>query len=60
MGGDGRNAVIEETKKRGMKTYLPPLVPFGSPAWPAKITPGPGPGSIEQLPKNENGVSPHF
>jgi hypothetical protein len=46
MGGDGRNAVIEETKKRGMKTYLPPLVPFGSPAWPAKITPGPGPGSI--------------
>jgi hypothetical protein len=60
MGGDGRNAVIEETKKRGMKTYLPPLVPFGSHAWPAKITPGPGPGSIEQLPKNENAVSSHF
>jgi len=50
MGGDARNAIIAEAKKRGMKAYLPPLVPFGSHAWPAKTTPGPGPGSIEQLP----------
>ncbi len=51
MGGDGRNAIIDADKRLGMREFLPPLVPFGSHEWPLKITPGAGPGSIEQLPK---------
>jgi hypothetical protein len=50
MGGDARDAIIAETAKRGMKAFLPPLVPFGSHQWPALITPGPGAGSLSQLP----------
>ena len=49
MGGDARAAIIAETEKRGMKTVLPPLVPFGSKQWPALVTPGPGPASIADL-----------
>jgi hypothetical protein len=49
MGGDGREAIIAETGKRGMKTFLPPEVPFGSHQWPALITTGSGPGSIADL-----------
>ncbi|MGF7160645.1 hypothetical protein FHS85_002276 [Rhodoligotrophos appendicifer] len=49
MGGDARDAIEAETKKRGMATFLPPLVPFGSHQWPALITPGDGPGTIKQL-----------
>ncbi len=49
MGGDARNAVIAETRKRGMKTFLPPVVPFGSKQWPTLITPGPGAASLDDL-----------
>jgi hypothetical protein len=49
MGGDGRKAIIAETGKRGMQTFLPPVVPFGSKQWPALITPGPGPASLADL-----------
>ena len=49
MGGDARAAIIAETEKRGMKTFLPPLVPFGSKQWPALVTPGPGPATIADL-----------
>ncbi|BBC00605.1 MULTISPECIES: hypothetical protein [Bradyrhizobium] len=49
MGGDAREAIIAETKKRGMTAFLPPLVPFGSKQWPTLITPGPGPATIADL-----------
>jgi hypothetical protein len=49
MGGDARAAIIAESEKRGMTAFLPRLVPFGSKQWPALVTPGPGPGSIEAL-----------
>src|SRR5499427_855672 len=47
MGGDGRAAVIDETKERGMTPFLPPAVPFGSHQWPTLITPGIGPASLD-------------
>ena len=50
MGGDGRKAIIADTAKRGIKTNLPPAVPFGSHQWPTLITPGPGPTSLDDLP----------
>ena len=50
MGGDGRAAIIDETKKRGMTSFLPPAVAFGSHQWPALITPGSGPASLADLP----------
>lgn len=49
MGGDARVAIAAETGKRGMTTFLPPVVPFGSKQWPALVTPGPGPASIADL-----------
>jgi hypothetical protein len=49
MGGDAREAIIAETKKRGMTPFLPPLVPFGSKQWPTLITTGPGPATIADL-----------
>src|ERR1700719_4629355 len=49
MGGDARVAIAAETGKRGMTTFLPPLVPFGSKQWPTLVTPGPGPASIADL-----------
>jgi len=49
MGGDARIAIATETGKRGMTTFLPPVVPFGSKQWPALVTPGPGPASIADL-----------
>jgi hypothetical protein len=49
MGGNGRKAIIAETTKRGMKTFLPPAVPFGSHQWPTLITPGPGATSLDDL-----------
>jgi len=49
MGGNGRKAIIAETAKRGMKTFLPPAVPFGSHQWPTLITPGSGPASLADL-----------
>jgi hypothetical protein len=49
MGSDARLAVIAESEKRGMKPFLPPLVPFGSKQWPTLVTPGPGPATIADL-----------
>jgi hypothetical protein len=49
MGGDARVAIAAETGKRGMTTFLPPAVPFGSKQWPALVTTGPGPASIADL-----------
>ncbi|MFY9771280.1 MAG: hypothetical protein WAK04_13745 [Xanthobacteraceae bacterium] len=50
MGGDGRAAIIDESKKRGMTPFLPPAVAFGSHQWPTLITPGSGPASLADLP----------
>lgn len=49
MGGDARNAIISEMKKRGKEAHLPPLVPFGSNQWPAIVTSGPGPRTLDDL-----------
>jgi hypothetical protein len=50
MGGDARQAVIGEDKKRNIPVNLPPQVPFGSHQWPTLITPGSGPTSLADLP----------
>ena len=50
MGGDARQAIIDEDGKRGIPVHLPPQVPFGSHQWPTLITPGPGPKSLADLP----------
>jgi hypothetical protein len=50
MGGDGRQAIIDEDAKRKISVTLPPQVPFGSHQWPTLITPGPGPKSLADLP----------
>jgi hypothetical protein len=50
MGGDARNAIIAESAKLGIKPSLPPAVPYGSRQWPMRITPGPGPASLADLP----------
>jgi hypothetical protein len=50
MGGDARAAIVAESAKRGTQPFLPPAVPFGSKQWPMRITPGPGPTSIAELP----------
>lgn len=49
MGGDGRQAIIDEDAKRNIKVNLPPQVSFGSHQWPALITPGTGPKTLEDL-----------
>jgi hypothetical protein len=50
MGGDARQAIIDEDIKRNMPVTLPPQVPFGSHQWPTLITPGPGAKSLADLP----------
>ncbi len=50
MGGDARTAIIAESAKLGIKPSLPPVVPFDSKQWPMRITPGPGPASLADLP----------
>jgi hypothetical protein len=50
MGGDARQAIIEEDAKRNISMNLPPQVPFGSHQWPTLITSGPGPKSLADLP----------
>ena len=42
MGGDARQAIIDEDKKRNINVNLPPQVSFGSHQWPTLITPGKG------------------
>jgi hypothetical protein len=55
MGGDARKAIIAESPKYGMKSFLPPAVPFGSHQWPALITSGIGPASLDDLPEPISG-----
>src|SRR5271165_6116341 len=50
MGGDGRQAIIDEDAKRKINPTLPPLVPWGSHQWPMLITPGPGPKTLADVP----------
>jgi hypothetical protein len=50
MGGDARAAIIAESAKRGVKPFLPPLVPFGSKQWPTLVTPGSGATTLADLP----------
>jgi hypothetical protein len=50
MGGDARQAILNEDAKRKISVTLPPLVPFGSHQWPTLITPGPGPKTLADLP----------
>jgi hypothetical protein len=49
MGGDARKAIIAEMEKRGLEPFLPPAVPFGSNQWPALISGGSGPASLDDL-----------
>jgi hypothetical protein len=49
MGGDARQAIIDQSKKRGMTPFLPPAVAFGSHQWPTLITPGSGPASLADM-----------
>jgi hypothetical protein len=50
MGGDARQAIIDEDAKLKITPTLPPQVPFGSHQWPALITPGPGAKTLADLP----------
>jgi hypothetical protein len=50
MGGDARTAIIAESAKLGSTPFLPPRVPFGAKQWPMRITPGPGPTNLAELP----------
>ena len=49
MGGDARKTIIAEMEKRGKEPVLPPAVPFGSKQWPALISGGEGPASLDEL-----------
>jgi hypothetical protein len=50
MGGDARQAIIDQDAKRNISVNLPPHVPFGSHQWPTLITSGPGAKSLADLP----------
>jgi hypothetical protein len=50
MGGDARQAIIDQDAKRNIPVTLPPQVPFGSHQWPTLVTPGPGAKSLADLP----------
>jgi len=50
MGGDARQAILDEDMKRNIPVTLPPQVPFGSHQWPTLITPGSGAKSLADLP----------
>ena len=50
MGGDGRQAIIDEDKKRNITVNLPPQVSIGSNQWPTLITPGSGPKTHADVP----------
>ena len=49
MGGDGRKAITAEMRNRGREPFLPPAVAFGSKQWPALISGGSGPTSLDDL-----------
>ena len=46
MGGDARAAIIAADAQRGIKPFLPPLVPFGSRQWPMLVTVGEGAATL--------------
>jgi hypothetical protein len=50
MGGDARQAIIDQDTRRNIPVTLPPQVPFGSHQWPTLITPGSGAKSLTDLP----------
>jgi hypothetical protein len=50
MGGDGRQAIVDEDARRKIDPTLPPQVPFGSHQWPTLITTGSGPKTLADLP----------
>lgn len=49
MGSDARKAIVAEMKLRGKDAFLPPLVPYGSKQWPALISGGSGPATMDDL-----------
>jgi len=51
LGSGGRAAITAEATKRGLKPFLPPLVPFNSTQWPMRIDPtsGSGPSTLEEI-----------
>jgi hypothetical protein len=50
MGGDARQAIIDEDAKRKINPTLPPLVSWGSHQFPTIVTPGSGPKTLADLP----------
>jgi hypothetical protein len=52
LGGGSRKAIEQEMTKRGLKPFLPTLVPFRSNDWPWKTDPtkGTGPARLEDVP----------
>jgi len=50
MGGDARQAIIDEDTKRKINPTLPPLVSWGSHQFPNIVTPGSGPKTLADLP----------
>ena len=50
MGGDARQAILDEDAKLKINPTLPPLVPFGSHQWPTLITSGSGAKTLADLP----------
>lgn len=49
MGGDARKTIVSEMKERAKDAFLPPAVPFNSKQWPALISGGSGPASLDEL-----------
>lgn len=49
MGTDARKAIIAEMKARGHEPFLPPAVPFNSKQWPARVSGGSGPATLDEL-----------
>ena len=50
MGGDARQAIIDEDAKRNINPTLPPLVSWGSHQFPNFVTPGSGPKTLADVP----------
>jgi hypothetical protein len=50
MGGDARQAIIDEDAKRKINPTLPPLVSWGSHQFPNLVTPGSGPKTLADVP----------
>jgi hypothetical protein len=50
MGGDARQAIIDQDAKRKITPTLPPLVSWGSHQFPNLVTPGSGPKTLADVP----------